>query len=202
MGAVAKTYGAYRDSDGVCERALFVIAENGSIAWSYCSPLAVPAPTAFSMHWTHYPRWRKKMTRLKVPVSSHDHIQGSNSALITLVEYGDYQCPHCGAAQPVLKQIQARCGERLRLVFRHFPLGEIHPLAGPAAEAAEFAGSHGQFWQMHDAIFANQHRLSVPLLITLATTLGLSHIELRDALASGTTPIKYRAISLVTYEAA
>ena len=74
------------------------------------------------------------MTRLKVPVSSRDHIQGSNNTPITLVEYGDYQCPHCGAAQPVVKQIQARFGERLRLVYRHFPLVEIHPLAGPAAE--------------------------------------------------------------------
>jgi protein-disulfide isomerase len=126
------------------------------------------------------------MTRLKVPVSSRDHIQGSNNTPITLVEYGDYQCQHCGAAQPVVKQIQARFGERLRLVYRHFPLVEIHPLAGPAAEVAEFAGAHGQFWEMHDAIFANQHRLSVPLLISLATNLGLSNVALRDALAAGT----------------
>jgi len=103
-----------------------------------------------------------------------------------MVEYGDYECPHCAAAQPVLAQILARFGDQVRFVYRHFPMVEVHPIAGPAAEAAEFAGSRGLFWQMHQSIFANQPRLSVPLLISLAAQLKLSPVELRDALAAGT----------------
>jgi protein-disulfide isomerase len=132
------------------------------------------------------------MTQLKVPVTSLDHVLGDDDALVTVVEYGDYECPHCGAAQPVLGQILAQFGNQLRLVYRHFPLIEIHPVAGPAAEAAEFAGSRGKFWKMHQAIFANQQRLSVPLLIALAAQLDLSPIELRDALASGAFVAKVR----------
>lgn len=124
------------------------------------------------------------MARLRVPVSSNDHVIGDENAAVTLVEYGDYQCPFCGAAHPIVKQILARYGDNLRFVFRHFPLVEMHPYAEPAAETAEFAGSHGLFWQMHDAVYANQRRLSIPLLIALASSLKLSSIELRDALAN------------------
>ncbi|RFB88675.1 disulfide bond formation protein DsbA [Rhizobium leguminosarum bv. trifolii] len=124
------------------------------------------------------------MAQLKVPITSFDHIQGDDTAIVTLVEYGDYECPHCAAAQPVLEQMQAHFGNRLRLVYRHFPLVEVHPHAGAAAEAAEFAGAHGLFWQMHRAIFANQHRLNVPVLISIAANLKLSPIDLRDGLAS------------------
>jgi protein-disulfide isomerase len=123
------------------------------------------------------------MALLRVPVTSRDHMQGGADPLVTLVEYGDYQCPHCAAAQPIVKQIQNRIGDRLLLVFRHFPLVEVHPLAGPAAEAAEFAGSRERFWPMHEMIFANQHQLSIPLLIALASSLKLSVVDLRDALA-------------------
>ncbi|RUM23889.1 DsbA family protein [Rhizobium vallis] len=132
------------------------------------------------------------MTQLRVPITSLDHIQGDDNAIVTLVEYGDYECPHCAAAQPSLEQILAHFGNRLRLVYRHFPMVEVHPHAGAAAEAAEFAGAHGLFWQMHHAIFANQHRLNVPLLIALAANLKLSPIELRDALASGRFATKVR----------
>jgi protein-disulfide isomerase len=133
------------------------------------------------------------MALLRAPITSQDHVLGGDDAVVTLVEYGDYECPHCGAAQPIVKQILARYGENLRFVFRHFPLVEIHPHAGPAAEAAEFAGSQGLFWPMHEAIFANQHRLSVPFLIALASSLNLSGIALRDALASGRFAAKVRA---------
>jgi protein-disulfide isomerase len=126
------------------------------------------------------------MTRLRVPVSAHDHVLGAQEGAVTIVEYGDYECPHCAAAQPVLAQILAHFADEVRLVYRHFPLVEVHPLAGPAAETAEFAASHGLFWQMHQHIFANQHRLSVPLLVALATNLKLSPVALRDALAQGT----------------
>jgi protein-disulfide isomerase len=133
------------------------------------------------------------MALLRVPITPLDHMQGGEDALVTLVEYGDYQCPYCAMAQPVLKQIQARLGERLRLVFRHFPMIEVHPLAGPAAETAEFAGGQGLFWPMHEAIFANQHHLSVPLLIALSSSLKLSAVDLRDALASSVYAGKVRA---------
>jgi protein-disulfide isomerase len=132
------------------------------------------------------------MAKLRVPVTPLDHILGDDNAPVTVVEYGDYECPHCAAAQPIVADILLRLGGRLRFVYRHFPMVEVHPVAGPAAEAAEFAGSRGLFWQMHQSIFANQPRLSVPVLIALAANLKLSPVDLRDALASGTFAEKVR----------
>src|SRR5277367_627662 len=96
---------------------------------------------------------------LAVPVNAQDHIQGLESAPVTLVEYGDYECPHCGAAFPIIKAVQKKLGPKLRFVFRNFPLSYMHPFAEPAAEAAEAAGAQGKFWEMHDAIFENQEYL-------------------------------------------
>src|SRR5215470_13233394 len=96
------------------------------------------------------------MATLKVPVTSDDHIQGDDNAPVILVEYGDYECPHCGHAYPIVKALQREFGDRLRFVFRNFPLRELHPHAEAAAEAAEFAGEHEKFWEMHDLIFENQ----------------------------------------------
>jgi protein-disulfide isomerase len=127
-----------------------------------------------------------------MPVTSRDHVLGSGDAAVTIVEYGDYQCPHCAAAQPVLAQLMTRHRGRVRLVYRHFPLAEVHPCAEPAAEAAEFAGDHNAFWSMHQTIFGNQPRLSVPLLIALAANHDLSPIALRDVLANGTYDDKIR----------
>lgn len=123
------------------------------------------------------------MPTLKVPVNPRDHRRGGRNATVTLVEYGDYQCPFCAAANPVVRSLESRYGQALAVVFRHFPLVEVHPFAGTAAEAAEYAGDHGLFWDTHDAIFANQHRLSVQLLFALAGTLRLSQIGLRDSIA-------------------
>ncbi|HYZ63930.1 MAG TPA: DsbA family protein [Acetobacteraceae bacterium] len=125
------------------------------------------------------------MAQLAIPITTSDHTTGSDDPVVTLIEYGDYQCPYCAAAQPVVQQGLARHRSRLLFAFRHFPLTEIHPNAGPAAETAEFAASHGLFWEMHEAIFANQPRLSLPTLIELAVGLNLSGIALRDALATG-----------------
>ena len=86
------------------------------------------------------------MATLKVPVTSDDHIQGDGHAPIVLVEYGDYECPDCGSAYPIVKRVQKHFGKRLGFVFRNFPLSEIHPNASSAAEAAEFAGANGRFW--------------------------------------------------------
>src|SRR5882724_1265937 len=85
-----------------------------------------------------------------LPIANRDHIQGPIDAPVALVEYGDYQCPHCGAAYPVVKAIQERLGDRLCFVFRNFPLVNAHPHAEHAAEAAEAAGTQDAFWEMHD----------------------------------------------------
>jgi protein-disulfide isomerase len=123
------------------------------------------------------------MSQLKVPVSRNDHIAGPASAPVTLVEYGDYECPFCGLAHPTVKAVRDHYANDLRFVFRHFPLTQVHPLAEPAAETAEFAGDHSRFWEMHDALYEAQRWLSLPLLFNLASALGLSEIELRYALA-------------------
>jgi protein-disulfide isomerase len=125
------------------------------------------------------------MAKLRVPVSARDHVQGPDDADVTLVEYGDFECPHCGRAYPIVKQVQDHFGDRLRFVYRHFPLREIHPNAEAAAEASEFAGAHGRFWEMHDLLFENQDALGLPLLVESAEALGLSSAALRQALASG-----------------
>lgn len=132
------------------------------------------------------------MAVLKVPVTTDDHIQGDPHAPITLVEYGDYECPHCGAAHPHVKLVQQHFGRQLRFVFRHFPLTEIHPNAASAAETAEFAGAHGRFWEMHDLLFENQEFQSPQLLFALARSLGLSEEELRETLIDGTYAPKVR----------
>ena len=125
------------------------------------------------------------MATLKVPVTPEDHIQGDPDAELTLLEYGDYECPHCGRAYGIVKQVQKHFGRRLRFVFRNFPLAQIHPHAQTAAETAEFAGAHGRFWEMHDLIFENQDRLGQPLLFALTEQLGLDAQGLRDALTAG-----------------
>jgi len=122
---------------------------------------------------------------LKVPVTADDHIQGDPDAPIILVEYGDYQCPHCGHAYPIVKRVQKHFGKRLGFVFRNFPLSEIHPYAESAAEAAEFAAVQGRFWEMHDGIFENQDTLGLPILLSLAEKTRLSAKSLEGALTSG-----------------
>jgi protein-disulfide isomerase len=126
------------------------------------------------------------MSILRTPVTPHDHISGPPEAPVTLVEYGDYECPHCGLAHPIVQLLQERFRKQLRFVFRHFPLSQVHPNAEPAAETAEFAGAHDRFWQMHDGLFENQERLGPPLFFALADALELPTSELQVALSSGT----------------
>src|SRR5437899_5404080 len=103
---------------------------------------------------------KTEIVKLTLAVNSdRDHIQGPTSAVATLIEYGDYECPYCGQAYPIIKEIQRRLGNKLRFVFRNFPLGEIHLHAQHAAEAAEAAAAQGKFWEMHDRIFEHQKRL-------------------------------------------
>src|SRR3954452_8653351 len=125
------------------------------------------------------------MAALQVPVTSSDHIAGDAHAPVILVEYGDYECPHCGHAHPIVKRVQKHFGKRLGFVFRNFPLNEIHPNAESAAETAEFAAARERFWEMHDAIFENQDSLSPPLLLELAQNLELSTKDLANALTRG-----------------
>lgn len=96
---------------------------------------------------------------LTVPVTAVDHTLGPAHAPVTLVEYGDFECPNCKQAAPAVKLLLSQFPERIRLVFRHFPLEQVHPHALPAAQAAEVAGAQGKFWQMHDLLFANQQHL-------------------------------------------
>jgi len=110
---------------------------------------------------------------LTPPVAARDHAQGPANALLTLVEYGDYQCPYCGAAYPVVKQLQKALGNKLRFVFRNFPLTEAHPYALIAAEAAEAAALQGKFWEMHDILYENQAMLSPDNLPEWAQEVGL-----------------------------
>ena len=100
------------------------------------------------------------VAELTVRVSEdRDHIQGPASAAVTLVQYGDYECPYCGEAYPIVKEVQAQVGDRLRFVFRNFPISTSHPHAEQAAEAAEAAAAQGRFWEMHDTLYENQRRL-------------------------------------------
>jgi protein-disulfide isomerase len=111
---------------------------------------------------------------LTMPVTEErDHIQGPTDAAVTLVEYGDYECPYCGAAYPIIKEVQSRMSERLRFVFRNFPIATSHPHAEQAAEAAEAAATQGSFWQMHDLLYENQGRLRDPDLRDYAERLAL-----------------------------
>jgi protein-disulfide isomerase len=113
------------------------------------------------------------MPRLAVPVNERDHVREPAHAAVTLVEYGDFQCPFCGEAYWALRGIEARFQRDLRFVFRHFPLTELHPLAMIAAEASEAAGAQGQFWEMHDILFENQPNFLTEQLVAYAIDLGL-----------------------------
>jgi len=116
---------------------------------------------------------KKEAGQLTLPVSERDHILEPMTAPVTLVEYGDYECPYCGQAHPIVKELRQRLGDRLRIVFRNFPLTQIHPHAEHAAEAAEAAGAQDKFWEMHDVLFEHQRALEDKHLKEYAAKLGL-----------------------------
>ena len=107
------------------------------------------------------------------PIGPNDHTIGPPDAPYQLVEYGDYECPYCGAAYPIVKSVQRRMGDSLLLAYRHFPLTQMHPHAEHAAEIAEAAGEHGRFWAMHDVLFTHQHALDDDSLAGYAAGLGI-----------------------------
>ena len=121
---------------------------------------------------------------LKPAVSNTDHAQGNLDAELTIVEYGDYQCPYCGAAYPVLKDLMDQFGTQIKFVFRNFPLSEMHQYARPAALAAEAAALQNKFWEMHDAIYENQRNLNESLLLELAEELTLDVPQFKKDLKS------------------
>ena len=112
-------------------------------------------------------------SQLKNPVSKTDHSSGPDKAPAVLVEYGDFQCPHCRAAFPIVKRLQKALSANLKFVFRNFPLAEVHPDALNAAKAAEAASLQGKFWEMHDLIYENQENLDEASLLGFAEKLKL-----------------------------
>ena len=116
---------------------------------------------------------RPQRLALAVAVGAVDHVLGPPHAAVSVVEYGDFECPNCKQAAPAVKLMLARFAERVRVVFRHFPLEEVHPHALLAAQAAEAAGGQGKFWQMHDLLFENQSHLKAHQLRTYAEKLEL-----------------------------
>ncbi len=124
--------------------------------------------------------------KLKPPVGASDHVQGPAKAPVTLLEYGDYECPYCGEAYAVVKALQKRLGDQVRFVFRNFPLAEAHPHAEHAAEAAEAAGAQGKFWEMHDMLYENQDALEDDDLVRYARALHLDVPRFVKEMESGT----------------
>jgi protein-disulfide isomerase len=124
------------------------------------------------------------MSILTIPINAGDHHQGNINAVITLVEYGDFQCPNCRRAYPLVKRLLKEKGDELNFVFRNFPLTSIHPLAFSAAVSAEAAGKQGKFWEMHDLIFENQHKITAHFIMLLAEGIGLNITQFEQDLQS------------------
>jgi diadenylate cyclase len=118
------------------------------------------------------------------PIGTRDHARGPKDAPVTLLKYGDYECPYCGEAHPVLKELQERVGQQVRFVFRHFPLDSAHPRARRAAQAAEAAASQGRFWEMHDLLYERQGELGEEDLMGYAAELGLDLRRFEEDLAN------------------
>ena len=127
----------------------------------------------------------QNLPMLQPPVSERDHAHGPANAPITLVEYGDFECPDCGRAYSIVKQIERQLGDRLRFVYRHYPLPQ-HPHAEHAAEAAETAAAQGKFWQMHDYLFEHQRALSDKHLLEGAEEIGLNTRQFLEEMQQGT----------------
>ncbi|MFL5897741.1 MAG: DsbA family protein [Solirubrobacterales bacterium] len=122
---------------------------------------------------------------LSPPLEELDHVRGEPGAPLELVMFGDFQCPFCLGAQSVLRRVRERLGERLLFGFRHLPIPERHPLAPLAAEASEAAAAQGRFWEMHDALYATQPKLSRGTMLESARGLGLDVERIAAELDSG-----------------
>ena len=132
------------------------------------------------------------VTQLILPVGERDHVLGPRTAPLTLVEYGDFECPRCARAHPVVKEALRRLGRSVRFVYRHFPLSVTHPRAQPAAEAAEAAGAQGRFWDMHDVLFRHQDALDEGDLLAYGAALGLNRARFVPEVAMRTHAARVR----------
>ena len=119
------------------------------------------------------------------PIKADDHIVGPEHGEVTVVVYCDFECPYCGRAYPLLKQLQKRFADRLQIVFRHFPLEQKHPWAREAAEAAEAAAAQDRFWEMHDRLFENQVALDHHSLKEYAASIGLDMPRFEQEIRNG-----------------
>lgn len=171
-------------------------AEGGSERLSGCPATSIirvwdvkgSTPSVLEISNMGLTTWR---SRLVLPVSpARDHIRGPVDAPVTLLEYGDYECPNCGEAHPVVTNLLAGMRDPLRFVFRHFPLTTIHPHAENAAEAAEAAGAQGHFWAMHDTLYDNQQALDDAHLVVYAAKLDLDVAWFSRELAAHTHAAK------------
>ena len=174
-GAVSKLYGAYNEKSGQSARAIFVLDERRRDTMELSFSRWHKSRRRWYSRCTGRIIYRKilNMAKLKPPVGGADQSAGNTSASLTLVEFGDYQCPHCRHAHPLIKRLLEDKADSVHFVFRNFPLQEIHPQAHVAALAAEAAGKQGKFWEMHDLIYDNQDQLSAHFLLDLAKELQL-----------------------------
>ena len=132
------------------------------------------------------------------PVSEHDHVQGPADAPVTLIEYGDYECPFCVKAYPVIESACAAFGGKLRFVYRHVPKSASHGFAKQAAEAAEFAAAHGKFWPMHAELFLHTPEHTLEQLVAAAKAVGLDPDLCRAALLERTYAERVRELSVAS----
>lgn len=185
-GAIAQAYGVYRANEGVTERALFVVDGGGVIQWSHLSPIEVNPgldgvlAALHTLQGDHGTR-----PALDFGVAGHEPYRGAIDASVTLVEFGDYECPHCAIAHEEVAELLQKYASEVRYVFRNFPLTRIHPNALLAAGAAETAKEFGKFWEMHDRIFAHQKELCVDDLVRHAVAIGLEEDAFAKSLQSG-----------------
>ncbi len=134
------------------------------------------------------------------PVSAHDHVDGPADARVTLIEYGDYECPYCVSAFPVLEGVRRAFSGKLRFVYRHVPKSASQGFAKQAAEASEFAAAQGQFWAMHAQLFSHADRHDLQHLVEAASTIGLDGEACRQALVDRTFAAQVRELTVASVQ--
>ncbi len=171
-GAVAQQYGVMREKDGISERAIFIIDKNGVVKSTWKGEHPGVAPGLDVVFGALQALHGETTEAADTTITDDDWSLGPATAPVTLLEYGDFECAHCGTAHAVIDEVRAELGDHLRFVYRHFPLPS-HPHAFAAAEATEAAGAQGKFWPMHDLLYANQKQLELDDLLRYAQQLGL-----------------------------
>jgi len=131
--------------------------------------------------------------RLTPPLGPDDHVAGPPDAPLELVMYGDFQCPFCTAAQPILRRVRDRLGDRLRFAYRHYPVRDRHPDAERAAQASEAAAAQGAFWEMHDALYGLRGRLGLDDVVAAAAGIGLDAERVRAEIEAGVHAARVQA---------